>query len=77
MNATDMRCRHPRRQFMRVVARNGVTHVAEVCRDCKANARGPGRWVPRSEVPVSAAELPLWRDLRSAVEKGDQPELFA
>lgn len=72
----DFVCRHERTSFMRVIARNGVTHVAEVCQDCNVNARGPGKWVPRSELSVSAAELPLWRDLRSAVERGEQPELF-
>jgi hypothetical protein len=60
------RCRHLRRQFYRVVARDGREQVTERCLDCCGNPRGAGVWVPRSEVPVDHASLPLLADYRQA-----------
>lgn len=69
-------CRHERREFARVIGADGRTQVMERCLDCGDNARGPGKWVAASQVPVDPATLPVARDLRSAEAKGEQRTLF-
>jgi hypothetical protein len=67
------RCPHLRRQFYRVVARDGREQVTEKCLDCGGNPRGTGMWVPRSEVPVDPATLPLLADHRQAAAAPGRP----
>jgi hypothetical protein len=67
------RCPHLRRQFYRVVARNGREQVTEKCLDCGGNPRGAGVWVPRSEVPVDPDTLPLLADYRQAAAAPGRP----
>jgi hypothetical protein len=67
------RCTHPStRLYKRPFNRVGASdfHVIELCLTCGRNARGPGRWVPRAEVPNADAlpELPQ--------APPDQPTLF-
>lgn len=68
-------CPHMRRQFMRVISRDGREQIAEVCQDCHENARGAGIWVSAHKVPVARSSLPVWRDLRTPEDKGEQPML--
>lgn len=69
-------CRHPRREFARVIMRDGRSQVMERCTDCGVNVRGSGKWVPKSQVPVAVETLPVVKDNRSAVDRGEQPTLF-
>ncbi len=61
---------------MRVIGRDGRSQAAEVCLDCGGNARGSGRWVAASEKIGDRAGLPVWKDLRSPEERGEQGSLF-
>ena len=67
---------HERRRLGRVIGRDGRDQVAEWCLDCDPNARGPGVWVPKHQVPVGVASLPVLRDLRSPEDRGEQRLLF-
>jgi hypothetical protein len=69
-------CTHPRREFGRVLHDRGE-HILERCTDCHVNVRGPGRWVPRSEVRDPDA-LPVFQDLRTSAVRGGpaQRDLF-
>lgn len=69
-------CEHKDRELARVIMRDGRSQVLERCKECGANVRGSGKWVPRSEVPVNLETLPVAKDNRSAVDRGEQPTLF-
>ncbi len=69
-------CPHKQTGYMRVIGKDGRTHIAEVCRDCGGNARGAGQWVAASKTTIDPATLPLWRDLRTAGDRGEQRGLF-
>jgi hypothetical protein len=73
-------CRHEQTEYGRVVGRDGRAQFEERCCACKVNVRGVGVWVPRSEVrtrcPVTPEDLPVFRDLRTPEDKGEQPLLF-
>jgi hypothetical protein len=73
------RCPHMRKQFGRVLCADGRTQVLESCLDCGANARGPGVWVPRSELRTPPEDLPLVADYRRrpAPPGNRQGDLFA
>ena len=72
----DLRCIHEQTRYVRVIAVNGTAHVMEQCLQCQGNARGAGKWVPRSEITCMLDELPVLKDNRSDVDKGEQPLLF-
>jgi hypothetical protein len=55
-----MTCSHPTTEIGRVMFRGGF-HVMERCTVCLCNARGEGKWVPKSEVSVSLSTLPIFR----------------
>jgi hypothetical protein len=67
------RCHHLRRQFYRIITRDGREPVTERCLDCGGNPRGAGVWVARSEVPVDPATLPLLADYRQAAAAPGRP----
>jgi hypothetical protein len=71
-----MMCLHPRTRLVRVICRDGRTHIMEECLDCGGNARGSAIWVPRSSVPVDPESLPIAKDLRTPEDRGEQPLLF-
>lgn len=73
----NLGCHHPRTSLMRVIGRGGIVHVADVCLICGGNARGVGRWVPRDSIGRPVEDLPIWKDLRTPEEKGEQPTLFS
>jgi hypothetical protein len=55
------RCPHRRTGLYKipfVVGERASYHIAQLCLDCGANARGRGVWVPRREV-ADADRLPV------------------
>jgi hypothetical protein len=68
-------CSHPRTTLDKVVMADGRFHVMRRCDVCGANARGPGRWVSRHEVPDADA-LPVFSDARPAPGTPRQQTLF-
>lgn len=69
-----MVCYHPRREFGRVIARNGAVHVMERCAECQVNVRGPGRWVARTDLRQPAESLPVFEDRRPGPDAPRQQE---
>ncbi len=69
------KCHHPdgSREFVRIIARNGANQVFERCKECDANVRGPGVWVPHDQLACPVDQLPVSSDRRP---RTDQPELF-
>jgi hypothetical protein len=69
-------CPHLSRAYYRQPWTSGQgEHVIEACIRCGANVRGPGKWVPRSEVlalGLDVGRLPL----ASARQRPEQPDLF-
>jgi hypothetical protein len=69
-------CLHPARRFARIIARNGMSLVAEQCLSCGANVRGHGVWVPHHKLRVPLDSLPVLADYRSPANAPRQPGLF-
>jgi len=68
-----MTCQHSPRGYYRLPFRVGSGyHVAELCRDCGANVRGPGVWVSRREIVGDPDQLPV----APARSKDRQASLF-
>ena len=72
-------CSHESRAFFRQPWSTGDgQHVLEACTSCGANVRGPGVWVPRSEVlasgqnPDQLPQVPSRPQERSLFDEGGQ-----
>lgn len=57
------RCSHPKGEPQRLIAANGVVHVAMVCIDCN-EATKPGHFEPHDTIYDRLDDLPIWRDYR-------------
>jgi hypothetical protein len=69
-------CRHDNTQIYRQpFADGGGAHLIELCLDCGANPRGPGRWVPRSEAITRGLD-PDALPIAPNSERAQQPSLF-
>lgn len=61
-------------QFYKVICRNGMEHFAELCVECGKNIRGPGVWVPKSQVSCPD-KVPILKD-NSSKDTEKQPSLW-
>jgi hypothetical protein len=71
-----MTCPHARKEYVLVIGHDGRKQVMELCRDCGANARGAGHWVPQHTLPVNPDLLRVHKDYRPSARAADQGLLF-